>query len=475
MTFHWNEPLPTNLGAGPSWPQRAGMVPCASWPSASGVPSLLPGRPRSGDLSRTPAWWLRTLPLSSVALMLVLAVNSARAEGRPFDNGRFQGRIAYSADGNHNDPDDWAASPLALAILAESGVKDRLVHFDYNCILPLTNPEWEMTHAESVLGAALRYGFDQSLFFDCRRNLDAAILSIAKAVNASSAENPLYFVIAGPMEVPYRGIQRSEPAKRKFVYCISHSRWNDGFESRYQFTFTKRSVIEQEVHWVQIRDQNRLLSLSPYGHPAKAEEFAAFSWMRDSRDAKVQFLWQRMLISTRPDPSDAGMAYFLVTGDEACAPTKLKRLIEERQAAPPVSARRQVRLEAENFRYLDGFAVEDRKDKNASHQLNVKLAGSPSGSIRTHFDEPFASQKGRFDVEVRYLDEKELRCRYAFFVNGVARGSKWESPGDGRGWTNETIRGVEIRTGDEIRVDAEGSSARLDYVQLDLRPAQTSE
>jgi hypothetical protein len=25
------------------------------------------------------------------------------------------------------------------------------VHYDYNCILPLTNPEWEKTHAESKL------------------------------------------------------------------------------------------------------------------------------------------------------------------------------------------------------------------------------------------------------------------------------------------------------------------------------------
>jgi len=34
--------------------------------------------------------------------------------------------------------------------------------------------------------------------------------------------------------------------------------------------------------------------------------------------------------------------------------------------------RRQVRVEAENFRHLEGFAVEDRKDKGASHQLNTQ-------------------------------------------------------------------------------------------------------
>ena len=45
------------------------------------------------------------------------------AEGRPYADGQFKGRIAYSCDGNHNDRDDWIASPVTLAILAESGVK----------------------------------------------------------------------------------------------------------------------------------------------------------------------------------------------------------------------------------------------------------------------------------------------------------------------------------------------------------------
>src|SRR4051812_29329688 len=189
----------------------------------------------------------------------------AHADTLPYVGGRFQGRIAWSADGNHNDPDDWAASPVALAIFAECGARDRLVHFDYNCILPQTDPQWEKTHAESVLGAAERYGYNPSVFHDCRRDLDGALAGIAKAIDASSAENPLYFVIAGPMEVPFRGIQKSDPARRKFVYCISHSRWNDGFASRYTFTNTKRSVIPSGVRWVQIQDQNRLLSKSPYG------------------------------------------------------------------------------------------------------------------------------------------------------------------------------------------------------------------
>ena len=301
-----------------------------------------------------------------------------------------------------------------------------MVHFDYNCILPLTNPDWERTHAESVLGAVERYRFEKSRFFDCRQKLDLAVADIARAINAASADNPLYFIIAGPMEVPYLGIQKSDPAKRQFVYCISHSRWNDGFASRYKFTFTKRSVIEQEVHWIQIPDQNRLLSYGRYGTPSSPGDFKPYFWMRDSRDAKVRWLWERMLVSTRPDPSDAGMTWFLVSGDEECDPQKLKELLESHQPPAPVVARKQVRLEGENFRYLEGFVLEDRKDKNASHQLNVRLGeGAAHGRIRTRFDEPFTRASGHYDVLVRYLDENGLSCRYSFFVDGVACGDTW--------------------------------------------------
>jgi hypothetical protein len=393
------------------------------------------------------------------------AVPAATAEG-PYVNGEFRGRIAYSADGNHNDPDDWAASPVALAIFAEAGLKDRLVHFDYNCILPQTNVEWEKIHALSVLGAAERYGYDSSRFFDCRKNVEAAIADIAKAIDAASAEDPLYFIVGGPMEVPYLGIQKSDPAKRPFVYCISHSRWNDGFATKYRFTHSKRSVIETGVHWVQIRDQNRLLSLSPYGKPAPEEAFAGFRWMRDSAEVKVRFLWERMLISTRPDPSDAGMAYFLAFGDEDTDPVKLRKLIADHAAPAPVAARGQIRLEAENFRELAGYEVEDRNDRLASHRLSVRPAKISSiATIRTSFDEPYALAHGRYDVELRYFDAKSGHCRFALEVASVKQ-STHESAASADGWASVTFRNVEVASGDEILVIATGDAARLDYIQL---------
>jgi len=400
-------------------------------------------------------------------LVCLLAGSLCHAAG-PYVDGKFQGRIAYSADGNHNDPDDWAASPVALAIFAECGLKDRLVHFDYNCILPKTDPEWEKIHAESVLGTVERYGYDRSKFHDCRKDVDAAVASIALAIDASSAADPLYFIVAGPMEVPYLGIQKSQPEMRKHVYCISHSRWNDGFANMYTFTHTKRSVIESGVKWVQIRDQNRLLSKSPSGKPGPAESWQTYHWMRDSDDAKVRWLWERMQVSTRPDPSDAGMAFFLATGDEDADPEKLRKLLDDNMVPRPLAARKQVRLEAENFRTSVGFEVEDKNDRTASHRLGVKLAKG-DGVVRTPFAEPYAAAEGRYDVEVRYFDESGAPSRMALFINGRTQGDAWQSTGSGGGWTTHTIRDVEVRARDEIAVQVHGPPARLDYVQLNMR------
>ncbi len=122
---------------------------------------------------------------------------------------------------------------------------------------------------------------------------------------------------------------------------------------------------------MQIRDQNRLLSTSPYRRAPREIEWRPYHWMRESRDPTVRWLWDRMLVSMRPDPSDAGMAWFLVSGDDECDPPKLKRLIDEHRFPSLITTRTQVRIEAENFRQIEGFDLDDRNDRNASHRLNL--------------------------------------------------------------------------------------------------------
>jgi len=401
----------------------------------------------------------------AVIVLLLSLLRGVAAQSGPFVAGQFRGRIAYCADGNHNDPDDWVASPVALAILAEAGLAERLVHFNYNCILPQTNPDWEQIHAASVLGTAQRYGYDRARFFDCQKQRTEMLASLAQTISASSEDDPLYCIVAGPVEVPYLGIQQADPSRRPHVYCISHSRWNDGFARNYTFTHTKRSVIESGVNWVQIRDQNLLLSKSPYGRPAPPEAFADFFWLRDAPETRLRWLWERLVLSTRPDPSDAGMAYFLISGDEQCDPAKLRSLLADHQRPAPTVARGTIRLEAENFQKLSGFEVEDRNDRAASHRLCVRLTTPAGGSIRTPFREPFAAA-GRCDLEVRYSAASE--CGLTLRVGNTFE-RRWRAPGSTGGWTSHRALDLELRWGDEIAVEAHGD-VQLDYVQLERRP-----
>jgi len=403
------------------------------------------------------------------AALLAGAVSSCLVHAGPFDGKRFKGRIAYSADGNHNDEDDWAASPVALAIFAEFGVKDRLVHFDYNSILPDTKSEWEKMHETSVLGAVERYGYRTSIFHDCRKDLKAVVESIRNAINASSVDNPLYFIVAGPMQVAYLGIEKSDPEKRKFVYVISHSRWNDGYDLKYSFPHNKRSLIQRGIHWIQVADQNKFLSTTLFGKLATEEEWRSWLWMRDSDDPKIRFLWERMRATNKADCSDAGMAYFLVTGDEEGDIAKLKKLLDDNTIPAPINPRRHVRIEAENFVTLDGYEVEYRNDLEASHKINVRLANRTAGRIRTAFDEPYTAAGGRYDVQVRYLDGKVGRARFTFHVNGVAKGDPWSASNDDDRWRSHMIRDVNLNRGDELAMEVRGDSGdsgRLDYVQL---------
>lgn len=129
-----------------------------------------------------------------MALLVLLWVGGVYAQSGPFDGKAFKGRIAFSSDGNFNDEDDWGAFPVAVAMLDAFGVKDRLVHVDYCNILPKNDTRFYREMVTSVLGAAERYGLDRSVLYDCQKDLDGAIESITKAINASSADNPLYYV-----------------------------------------------------------------------------------------------------------------------------------------------------------------------------------------------------------------------------------------------------------------------------------------
>jgi hypothetical protein len=410
------------------------------------------------------------------AVVLLFAVNTYAHAG-PFDGREFKGRIAFSSDGNYNDEDDWGAFPVAIAILDAFGVKDKLVHVDYCNILPQNDPTFYKEMVESVQGVAERYGIDRSILFDCQTNLDGAVESIKNAINESSADDPLYYVLAGPMEVPYRGIAKSNPDKRKYVYCISHSVWNDGYtrvDSKLHI-HNKRDVIPSGINWIQCKDGNRNLAHpGGVGKRSTPAQWSLYYWLRDSGDNRLRWIFSRLEAEKRCDISDSTMTYFLLTGDEEASLDKLKRLLDDRQIPQIKKQRKAIRIEAENFRELSGFKVE-YGDRKASHRVNVGMRNVGTDRITTAFNDIY-TVSGRYDIEVRFLDEKEGRSEFKLFVGGVQRGEPWTASADTGIWQSRTFANIPVKVDDEIKVEVRGDggeTGKLDYVQFNHR-AQVS-
>ena len=160
---------------------------------------------------------------------------------------------------------------MGLAVIVESGLAPRLVHCDYNNHLGDNNPSMAAEMAASANGAAQRWGIPSSVLFDCQQNLTGAVNSIRDAINASSSVNRFYLVCAGPMEVAWRGINASDPAKRQYCTAISHSLWNDEHADTPQMTHTWSSIQSSGVQTIHIQDQN----------PGLQTGLANWTWLRD--------------------------------------------------------------------------------------------------------------------------------------------------------------------------------------------------
>ncbi|PZO22957.1 MAG: hypothetical protein DCF25_01535 [Leptolyngbya foveolarum] len=261
---------------------------------------------------------------------------------RPIFYTEQEGRIAYSADGNGPNIDDIGATPLGLAILSQAGLQNKVVHYDYNSHVWASNSKMaQMT--ESTLESATRFGFDPDVFIDAFENSDRAYNSLASAINASTDKDPLFLVVAGPMEVACKGILRSEKEKRKYVVVISHSHWNN--KHRYTASDCTASEDQDEIATpvYRIKDSTRDIrqtgvwfdQIEDQGKGLGAASFSEYDWLKNSSDANLNWIYGRMklVFAKKPNPSDAGMLFYLITGNERATPAILNNFFIT-QAAP---------------------------------------------------------------------------------------------------------------------------------------------
>ncbi len=259
---------------------------------------------------------LKSLPLICFVFLLSIAANAQiQIDSSPY-------KIALSFDGNAHDADDIIAAPFAMAMIAEGGLQDRVVHIDYSNHIwhdsGNTNDSIEDQVAamrNAVDGAASRWNYTQNVFYEVRvaAMLEAAKINFAARVaEAYNAGEQLYYILGGPMEVPYQCIEAVPVAQRGSITAVSHSTWNE--THGHSGSRTWEDIISTGVKSVQIADQNEYdCKACTDDDDMSTKQFSKWEWM-ENMGGNYEWLFNRNPFWSKFDPSDAGMTWWVITG-----------------------------------------------------------------------------------------------------------------------------------------------------------------
>lgn len=228
------------------------------------------------------------------------------------------GRIAIVADGNSPDPDDLGGTAVSLALLRAAGLEGRLVHYSHSCDLIVLHriPESAEKERHAMMqttcdGTARRWGgFNHLTFLDAKWQSDQTIKDLTKAINASTAEDPLWIVEAGEPDIIGFALAAAAKEKLKFVKVITHHPANDNSGDFYKW----QDILDFGIEEVRIPDQNIDLKVNT----------AQWDWAKNHPDDRIQFVWLMGKMAEVDDVvkfqkgywdcSDAGMVLYWITG-----------------------------------------------------------------------------------------------------------------------------------------------------------------
>jgi lysophospholipase L1-like esterase len=226
------------------------------------------------------------------------------------------GRIALSSDGNQHDEDDWAASAMGLAILAHRDLQPNVVHYDYNNHIWDSEERHRRNMTDSVMGAGERFGFDTSRFYDAAdpAQLAAGTQNLAAEINRSRPDHELWIVLAGPMETAWMALDAADPQARKSVKCLSHGEWNETHGRDDHGGHSYDDLIDLGCQRVQIPDQNSNLGKT---------SMSDWDYLRGG-DPELEWLYSRIDVEGNGDVSDAGMNYYVISGEDRVSRSELR-------------------------------------------------------------------------------------------------------------------------------------------------------
>lgn len=257
-----------------------------------------------------------------------------------------KGRIVISSDGNEHDEDDWAATPMSLALLKAAGLESQLTVYTFSDHTWGSNKEKPGADAqmrESAFMGAKWFSTKKTKFIEAVAAPNYAIIELTLQINASSEKDPLTIIAAGPMDVIGNALNEAKEEKLKHVRVISHSEWNNNHADE---------PYEWEDHsgwtWEKLKAEfgTKGLTLDQIADQNGGEDFeglkttkSRYDWIKNSpsKDKKPfdkgswEWLYSRLEAAQKGeefDPSDAGMILYLLTGKQKNTPDDLKEILE---------------------------------------------------------------------------------------------------------------------------------------------------
>ncbi len=205
---------------------------------------------------------------------------------------------------------------------------------------------------KSALGGKEHFGYDNSKFICAVDNAEVAYAAMVDVINASTADDPLIIIAAGPMQVVGEAMHRAEKEKLQYVTVVSHSGWNNNhsdkpsegdWDSHSGWTFKEMiATFSPEENggakFVQTLDQNRGEDYVGLFAPVELFDWIKTSEARNNPLYKAgswDWLYERIgsCIKHRQgvkcyDPSDAGMVIYMFTGIDKTNPDMARELME---------------------------------------------------------------------------------------------------------------------------------------------------
>ncbi|MEM1279278.1 MAG: hypothetical protein AAGG53_04470, partial [Cyanobacteria bacterium P01_H01_bin.152] len=221
-------------------------------------------------------------------------------------------------DGNNRDPDDISALPVAAALTNAAGFADKSVFFYNNNVGQPNNPSQVSRMRESAAFAE-QLGIQTH---DYQADLAGTTQELATIFN--SGKNVLVLE-GGRMEMTYRALEQTDPGNLKNITLLSHSLANENYNLGGTRTWRDLKRDFSDVTFMEISDQN--------GQGNSGFNSSQWSWLDSTDDPVLQEARALMLqagnSSKVNDPSDAGMHFYGLTGDEQGNPAKAQDFFEQ--------------------------------------------------------------------------------------------------------------------------------------------------